>query len=297
MSTFNVNELNDLVMASYRGNTTRINVEDLKYIKNKLSIVNPTKSVSYVTYVHLNDILMLAVDETYPINQLILSSYTVALATPPLVSYEFDLAFKLKSSVSSPSLKLSEVLLAVGYNGPRISNLSQLYMQLVQFESPETTFAEFRWLSSDDFNVPSTWVDLPLTQISLTTTYDVKLEFGYIKMKRAGIYQVTGAWTRKMNNVIASYFTGFSLNDSDPSAHTQVINYNPPYTLSGSTGTVAVPGQSNNFTFIVNITDADINANDDSHAWLKIKIKCGEPTVFPLYRSDLVNWVAITKVA
>ena len=68
-----------------------------------------------MTYVLLFDKTLLAVDESYPTNKLLLAKYNILPSHPPLDGYEFDLVFKLKTGTNQPEIKLSEALSAVNY--------------------------------------------------------------------------------------------------------------------------------------------------------------------------------------
>lgn len=138
MSTFvnetrTITELNNFDVENHIGRRVSLSIEDLRFVMKK-SIADSYSSFSHkgFTFFWISGTKLLAVDELFPLNKSIISSYKVALATPPLVNFEFDLAFVAKVTPPPAGIKLSEALQVVGYQGPRVTKLSQLKMYMLE---------------------------------------------------------------------------------------------------------------------------------------------------------------------
>ena len=97
--SINVDELNDFEIRNYNGTNLAINVEDLRYIQSKANLTL-TKSFYDVNtnlrFVYLSNANVLVLDESNPVTKKNATSYRISFATPPLVNFEFGLAFVKK---------------------------------------------------------------------------------------------------------------------------------------------------------------------------------------------------------
>ena len=118
-----VNELKDFTLTNYYGDSITISAVDLKYIHSVVNWETPSyQHPNGLTFVLIFDDTLLAIDKSYPFNKQILDQYNIKAVNPPLVYFDFDLVFKMKTGTNQPELKLSEVLTSIGYNGKQITD-------------------------------------------------------------------------------------------------------------------------------------------------------------------------------
>ena len=130
--SINVDELNDCEIKNYNGKNLAIDVEDLRFIQSKANLTL-TKSFYDVNtnlrFVNLSNANILVLNESNPVTKKIATSYRISLATPPLVNFDFGLAFVKSDETPAPAaIKLRDVLQNVGYNGPLVTKLKQIDM-------------------------------------------------------------------------------------------------------------------------------------------------------------------------
>ena len=80
-TTTRITELYNFSMNTYNGKFIDVTVEDLRSIHNKLSLTNRTTRNNGMTYVLLFDKTLLAIDESYPTNKLLLAKYNIFFIT------------------------------------------------------------------------------------------------------------------------------------------------------------------------------------------------------------------------
>jgi len=194
-TTTRITELYNFSMTTYNGKFIDVTVEDLKSIHNKLCLTNRTTRNNGISYILLFDKTLLAIDESFPTNKLLLAKYNILPTHPPLDGYEFDLVFKLKTGVNQPEIKLSEALSAVNYRGKTVTNLSQIYMQELIIVDPTPIYANISWTSEDWSFIPNEWITIPYNTITKTTDDISIVPRGIIAIKRPGIYLFNGCFT------------------------------------------------------------------------------------------------------
>lgn len=130
-----VNELSDFSIENYNGAAVSVNIEDLRFISRVADAAADNTFYHRnkgLRFVWLSATSVLVLDDSNPLLQRLAASYTISLATPPLVNFPFDLAFVAKGVTPAPAaLKLNEVLQALGYQGPPVTNLEQISMYKV----------------------------------------------------------------------------------------------------------------------------------------------------------------------
>ena len=123
---YTVNELRDFVIENYTGSLVTANIEDLRFISQRAFAVEDRTFYhrsKNLRFVYLTSNSLLAMDESNPLVKKLAETYIISLATPPLINFEFDLAFVRKNvSPAPPANKLSEALQQIGYSGPRVTN-------------------------------------------------------------------------------------------------------------------------------------------------------------------------------
>ena len=140
-----VNELQDFTLTNYIGKYITMTAEDLKFIHSVVNWETPAfKHTNGSTFVLIFDETLIAIDRSYPFNRQILDRYNIKTVNPPLVNFDFDLVFIMKTGTNQPALKLSEVLTSIGYNGPRITDLKQVYMKKKCFKNQHQFMLAFR---------------------------------------------------------------------------------------------------------------------------------------------------------
>ena len=106
MSIVQVNELQDFTLTNYIGKYITMTAEDLKYIHFVVNWESPSfKHANGLTFVLIFDDTLLAIDRSNPINKEILDKYNIRAMNPPLVNYDFDLVFLMKTGTNQPGVK------------------------------------------------------------------------------------------------------------------------------------------------------------------------------------------------
>ena len=130
--SINVDELNDFEIRNYNGKNLAINIEDLRYIQSKANLTLTNFFIDINTnlrFVYLSNANVWVLDESNPVVKKIATSYRISLATPPLVNFEFGLAFTQSDVTPAPAaIKLRDELQTIGYNGALVTELKQIDM-------------------------------------------------------------------------------------------------------------------------------------------------------------------------
>jgi len=132
-----VNELQDFRIEIYNGNLVAINIEDLRFIRAQANADMSLKRVQHriLTFVYLNPLLMLVMDELNPYVQKLANDYIVRLALPA-ESLDFALGFVRRGVTPAPAaIALRDALQVNGCNGPRVSSLSQMNMYKIVLDN------------------------------------------------------------------------------------------------------------------------------------------------------------------
>ena len=204
-----VSELIDFTIRNFNGNIITINIEDLRFIQSQ---ANSASSKSFfqrdtnLRFVYLSTSQLLALDETNPLLKKLSKSYNIALATPPLVGFDFDLAFTKKDVTPVPAaIKLRDALQVVGYNGPIVSDLNLINMYKIILPTSE---ALVKPAASFMYNVDLGLVTLaadigrPLpVNTTILPSPDILIgdALGSIFIKTPGWFIFTGSWCVNQN--------------------------------------------------------------------------------------------------
>ena len=98
---YTVNELRDFVIENYTGSLVSANIEDLRFISQR-AFADLDKTFYHrrknLRFVYLTSNSLLAMGESNPLVKKLAETYIISLATPPLINFEFDLAFVRRSA-------------------------------------------------------------------------------------------------------------------------------------------------------------------------------------------------------
>ena len=258
--------------------------EDLTYIH---SIVNwdsrSFKHPNGLTFVMIFDETLLAIDRSYPFNRQILEKYNIDASHPPLVNFDFDLKFTMKAGTNQSALQLSEVLSAIGYSGPRITDLKQVYMKKIMFQEPAPVYASISWLNEQFSYIANEWITMPFNNISATTSDISIIPRGIIAIKRPGVYLFNGAFTPFF---MSTWFQLSVSKNSGVMTQLTAMNVDPKAT-DGNTHSIP-------FTYTLQITKAEVMANSYLACAVEVKFMAGADNT--LKWDSPTNWLHITKL-
>ena len=208
--SINVTELNDFTIRNHNGSLITINIEDLRFIQSQANVASGKSFYQRDTnlrFVYLSTSQLLVLDESSPLLKKLTSSYNISLATPPLVDFDFGLAFTKKDVTPTPAaIKLRDALQVIGYNGPIVSDLNTINMYIIILPVTEALIkpAASFMLNVDlgpEALVPDVARPIP---VNTTTLAHPDILIGdsvrgtYIKTP--GWYIFTGAWCVKQNS-------------------------------------------------------------------------------------------------
>ena len=143
-----ISPLNSFEYIKHNGKYVGLSYDDAQQLKNELTYPRDTVLFGDLTFCFITDKVMLMVDSAQPFNKQILEKYHITLATPPLLSFDFQLEFTPKTPESPPqaAIKLSEVLQILGRSGPRLTDVAEINMQFVSlYELDKKVWGVFSW--------------------------------------------------------------------------------------------------------------------------------------------------------
>jgi hypothetical protein len=219
--------------------------------------------------VYLSSVRLLVLDESNALPKKLSSAYSISLATPPLVDFDFDLAFVKKGVTPAPAaIKLPEALQQIGYSGPRVTDLNMMNMYVISFP-PLTTEGVRKPAASFIFNIDlggkTLVANLAMPFPSNTTiAAHPSITLGplsIIHISAVGWYIFTGSWCITRNS--GYQMTSLSINNV-PSV--KRIRHNMAPKVDDETIPNSFP-----FTFIVQVTDELMAVNG---GFAKVSVMC-----------------------
>ena len=292
--SINIDELNDFEIRNYNGKNLAINIEDLRFIQSKANL-SITKSYydinTNLRFVYLSNANVLVLDESNPVTKKIASSYRISIATPPLVNYDFGLAFTKSDETPAPAaIKLRDALQNVGYNGPLVTKLKEIdmyYLNLPVTEALLKPAASFMY--NIDLGVVTLAQDIarPLpVNTTILASPDILIgdAVGSIFIKTPGWFIFTGAWCLNQNT--GYQITNLIINNVN-------VGKNIRHNWSPKVNDANLPN-SFHFTFIVKITEAQIRAGPSGiHASVGINCYTSETVGFA---GGAVNFLDVAMI-
>jgi hypothetical protein len=292
--SINVDELNDFEIRNYNGKNLAINIEDLRFIQSKANLTL-TKSFYDVNtnlrFVYLSNANVLVLDESNPVTKKNATSYRILIATPPLVNFEFGLAFVKSDETPAPAaIKLRDVLQNVGYNGPLVTKLKQIdmyYLNLPVTEALSKPAASFMYNIDLGLVTLAANIARPLpVNTTILPSPDILIgdSVGSIFIKTPGWFLFTGAWC--VNQNFGYQMTSLVINGVNVGKNIR-HNWEPKATDAN------LPN-SFHFTYIDKITEAQIRAGPSGiHASVGILCYTSEEVGFA---GGAVNFLDVAMI-
>jgi len=292
-----VNELRDLEIENYNGNSVTVNVEELRFAEREADIspdnmfYNQSKNLGYV-YISAGTLLVF--DASNPVVRKLAASYTIALANPPLVNFPFDLAFFRRGVTPAPAaVRLMEALRAMGYTGPEVVKLAQINMYMTKITLPSLpAFMACNWnpLSAKTI-VQNSWVGLPMSTVNFKTTDEIIMADGpngVFHITRPGLYQIQGS-------ACFAYNVGYQL----ICATLNSANPNTAYwsRFFSATKNASDTSQSSfPFTFTLYIADANLLATTSGRA-ARVDVQLFSSEATTINALGVTTWLTIARLA
>jgi len=187
-----------------------------------------------------------------------------------------------------------------GVDLPDVNNsVSSLTSRTTALE--KQIFAQIEWSSTQPvFGGVQTFptnseINFPWNRLvySSSATLDVALEKKVIKLKQAGVYMLTGAWTHKADANFRLCQTRFRVNNVLQNTE---ISSGKTTELTGelAASPIELTAESQVFNFVTNISSAQTSAIGDGYAWVTMGLICsfaGQLTPLPNY-----NFMTVTKI-